>query len=565
MNWYSGNIAEAVAKSKTQNAIFVVYVEGKDENSAKLSKFIDDPKIKDKLQSDDFVAIKIESQSETYMQFAAIYQIVPVPSIFFIGKTGTPLDITTGVVASVEELESKIFKVLELAGKSPKTSSGAAMSQAFINQEAKASTSVQPTVAATSSGEQKSEGKTHEPKEIDTKSVDNSTEVVCEGGVCYKKPKEAIASGPTEATVEKKSAEDTAKLSEKEKEEKLAEARKILEQKRRERIEEEKRLEKERELERRKQGKDMQNLRAWQRDQELKDLKDSIKRDRLEEQAARERILAQIAADKAERAHKFGNDSNNQASTSQASAAATNSTAQQNSKAPQPAASDETRLQFRFASGDSKTKNFKCSTTLSEIRDYVKNELLPGTGIKEFTLATTYPKREFTPEHYSKTMIDLELIPSAVILIIGKEATGPSAMIAKQGGIFNIFYMIVMSILNPVFSLFNAAKNWMTGSNNNNNAQGTGAQKRANEERGVQDDIAKRRNLDRFVGGGNSVSDSGNNRNTSSGGPSDSPPSSSSQAYRRYVSGSNVHRLADNRKDSDDENATWNGNSTQQQ
>lgn len=28
MNWYKGNIAEAVALSKTKNAIFVVYVEG---------------------------------------------------------------------------------------------------------------------------------------------------------------------------------------------------------------------------------------------------------------------------------------------------------------------------------------------------------------------------------------------------------------------------------------------------------------------------------------------------------------------------------------------------------
>lgn len=29
MNWYNGNIAEAVTQSKIKNAIFVVYVEGK--------------------------------------------------------------------------------------------------------------------------------------------------------------------------------------------------------------------------------------------------------------------------------------------------------------------------------------------------------------------------------------------------------------------------------------------------------------------------------------------------------------------------------------------------------
>lgn len=30
MNWYAGNIAEAVNLAKTRSAVFVVYVEGKD-------------------------------------------------------------------------------------------------------------------------------------------------------------------------------------------------------------------------------------------------------------------------------------------------------------------------------------------------------------------------------------------------------------------------------------------------------------------------------------------------------------------------------------------------------
>lgn len=41
MNWYQGNIAEAVALSKTRNAIFVVYVEGelkkKEKNEKKVA------------------------------------------------------------------------------------------------------------------------------------------------------------------------------------------------------------------------------------------------------------------------------------------------------------------------------------------------------------------------------------------------------------------------------------------------------------------------------------------------------------------------------------------------
>lgn len=41
---------------------------------------------------------------------------MPVPSIFFIGKNGTPLDVVTGITKTVEELETKMAQVLERAG-----------------------------------------------------------------------------------------------------------------------------------------------------------------------------------------------------------------------------------------------------------------------------------------------------------------------------------------------------------------------------------------------------------------------------------------------------------------
>lgn len=68
--------------------------------------------------------------------------------------------------------------------------------------------------------------------------------------------------------------------------------------------------------------------------------------------------------------------------------------------------------------------------------------------------------------------------------------------------------------------------------------------------------------MDRFL----NVSGTGNTTGTSNPQDDNSPGTSNQTgAYRRYVGGSNIHRLSDNRKDSDDENATWNGNSTQQQ
>lgn len=462
----------------------------------KLTNFINDTRIREKLESSDFVAIKIQGESEAYMQFASIFQIVPVPSIFFIGKAGTPLDIATGVLASVEELEGKIAKVLQLAGKvsSGASSSAAAASSDFIRQEAKAA-STSKVEEAKKEEEKKEDLKKEEEKQEDSKTEDLKKaetkkeasqeevkeceeDVICKDGVCFKKPKESLNKEQEEIKTDK--VEESKPQTSQEEEDKLAETRKYLEQKRRERIEEEKRLEKERELRRRKEGKEMQNLRAWQKDQELKELKENIKRERLEEQAARERIRAQIAADKAERAHKFA------AETPSTSNQAANDSNTHKPSSANATASDESRLQFRLASGASNSHNFKCSTTLSEIRDYVVRELLPGTGIKEFTLATTYPKRELTNEHNTKTLLELELFPSAVILIIGKEATGPTAIISRNGGVLNMLTLVVMAILNPIFAIFSSAKNWLTGkgkdnTNANNNAQ-TGAQKRTNEE-----------------------------------------------------------------------------------
>lgn len=124
MNWFPGTIAEAVNVSKAKNAIFVVYSEGKlntscfffsfhlfqvlltlvgrcvvvetrlrrhknheklnqicifcsilvgpDELSTAFATLVNDDRIRNKLESDDFVAIKVQSDSEAYTQFAQI-------------------------------------------------------------------------------------------------------------------------------------------------------------------------------------------------------------------------------------------------------------------------------------------------------------------------------------------------------------------------------------------------------------------------------------------------------------------------------------------------------------
>ncbi|KAH8293718.1 hypothetical protein KR054_003448 [Drosophila jambulina] len=123
MNWHRGSIAEAVAESKAKDAIFVVFIEGKDELSSKLERFVDDVRVRSRLETADFVAIKVQGNSSAYGQFMSLYKVVPIPSLFFIGKSGTPLEIATGMTDSVEELTAKIDRVLVLARKRTETPS----------------------------------------------------------------------------------------------------------------------------------------------------------------------------------------------------------------------------------------------------------------------------------------------------------------------------------------------------------------------------------------------------------------------------------------------------------
>uniref|UniRef100_A0A0K8V3S4 UBX domain-containing protein 4 n=1 Tax=Bactrocera latifrons TaxID=174628 RepID=A0A0K8V3S4_BACLA len=274
MNWYKGNIAEAVAESKAKNAIFVVYVEGKDESTQKLSNFINAQKIREKLESDDFVAIKIESDSQAYMQFATIYQVVPVPSIFFIGKTGTPLEIGTGIIASIGELEEKINKVLTLSGHStPSTQSSSTFITAEQNAAASKLTTQKESPDAPSADNKSPSTSKSTTETVSAVKQDDQTEIICDGDVCYKKPKEQkedIVSADEKPQCSTNQGENRNEVDAKAQ---LEEARKKMEEQRRKRIEEEKQLEKERELRRRREGKEMQSLQEWQRGQELKELK----------------------------------------------------------------------------------------------------------------------------------------------------------------------------------------------------------------------------------------------------------------------------------------------------
>lgn len=194
-------------------------------------------------------------------------------------------------------------------------------------------------------------------------------------------------------------------------------------------------------------GANVQQLKKWQEDQEMKQLKEEREREKRENQQARERVLAQIAQDRAERLSRSQSSSPPSAPESSKSAP--------QSQSPPKVTSNTTRLQFKLPDGSSSTHEFENSDTLDIVICYIKSNLpLPFSN---FTLSTVFPRREFTKNDYSQTLVDLQLSPTAVILILPQNS-GPVA--SNPGGSLTA---LIYSLLSPIFGLFDYLKSLVFG------------------------------------------------------------------------------------------------------
>ncbi|EDV96861.1 UBX domain-containing protein 4 [Drosophila grimshawi] len=632
MNWHTGNIAEAVAESKAKDAVFVVYITGQDEMSANLDRLLNDSLIHTKLQTSDFVAVKIQGNSETYVQFSSLYKVVPVPSIFFIGKSGTPLDIATGIVASVEELVAKIDKVLLLAGKRTNpdtpTSSGAVVSNESSRSIAGADNEDAPTQKTEPiKTVDVSESEVTDQESVPAAEAAAKPVVVAVESTALPEPAARVAVVPPEPTAssvsaaaaaEKRAASaaaaatahtatsaatsmlptpiqnialqtplvptalpgeaPTTRSTAEEAVLQTTDIQSLVAQRRKEREEEQKQRDKENELRRRREGRESQAQQTLTRDQELKKLQERIKRERQQEQQTRERILAQIAADRAEHA------SNRRSLTADVPSTTSNSTATTDSVRSTDwshNAGTETRLQIRLPGGTTRTQTFPAAETLSTVRKFVLDELLAGSNIREFTMATSYPRREFKSDDETKTLNELNLVPNAVLLVLHSEQV--NRVVRSRNSLFNMLTSIIWAIFTPAAMAFDYMNRMGLQRLRQRFNQMMGWTKPDEDNRQARDDVTARRNMDMFllrttqrpglqqsapqnVAGSESGSQpSGKSVPTedASQGQEVGQPRSVGYKPPRYGE-SNIRRLADT-KDEDEDKATYNGNSTQQQ
>ncbi|KYN16968.1 UBX domain-containing protein 4 [Trachymyrmex cornetzi] len=524
MKWFAGSINEAVATSKSRKAVFVVFVEGKDDTSVQLAQAIDATEVSSRLEGEHFIAIRLENQ------------LVPVPSLFFIGENGTPLEIIAGS-ATASELASKIDNVLMKAGKSNKQSS-----LNLIDAEQKAtaaSSSSNNNVIETTSNindnnsnpnADLTSGTTESVTSVDSSNNENYvTEDAAKSATSLNTGNQDNNEASAKINVETKQDNQNKELTA---EEKIERARQLIELQRKQRLDEEQKKDREREIERRKMGRDVQKMRQMQQELEIKQAHEERMREKAAEAAAREKVRQQIAQDKIERKQK-------ELALQQQVQQPQNQ--EQPKYNPTPSNATVTRIQFRLPSGNSHTGQFEPSDTLRTLRTYVTENI--NLPFRQFAMSTSFPRRELTNEENDKTLLELELVPTAVILILPLKNSNVTAVVTSTQDV-GFFSRFIWSFFTPVIRIYNYIVGYFSGTNGGANQSGDSN----------NDSVETTNNPDRAI--------SPNQRNVIQ----------SSGLFRRYLGNQggttiraqgNIHRLHSG-GDDNDENNTWNGNSTQQ-
>ncbi|XP_014271750.1 UBX domain-containing protein 4 isoform X2 [Halyomorpha halys] len=430
-----------------------------------MSEVLDTGEICSDLSSDQFVSIKLAANDVGYRQFVEIYKLVPVPSLYFIGNSGAPIDIVAAN-ASRLNLETKIKEAIGKCNvKSGKIPSNTTMSSPNVTDSPGPSTS-QALEQPLASNDVPEVGSSAQKEEVD--------------------PKPSL-------------------------EERVEKAKKLLVIKKQEKEAKEIEDEKQKEFERRKMGQEVLKMKKKQQDKELQEMIEEREREKRESAAAKQRILEQIAQDRAERLER---EQRMKAGSSNSSTQIKPSAAPSAPPAESPANPTTARIQFKLPTGEAKTHSFPPNTTLLQVRDFINNNI--ELSFSDYRLATTFPRREFTSDDDESTLLSLNLTPTGVILILPLAVSNVRPHATDWLKIIsNLFWDMVQ----PVFSVANYIQQYFTS--------GPSADSRPSESES-------------------------------------SPPPQSTPGARAFVRRSgNIHSLRD-MNDGNDENNTWNGNSTQQ-
>lgn len=189
---------------------------------------------------------------------------------------------------------------------------------------------------------------------------------------------------------------------------------------------------------------------------------EELRRDKLEQQQLQAKLKAQIEQDREEKRRKYEAEQNKNSSTVKPTVSTTAAASATKTEETEKIKVNYTRarLQFRLSDGSFFTEDFSCDAHMVDVYNYLR-ETLPKNQYpnENYILRTTHTRITLTREN-RQTLTELELVPSAVLLVIPRSntsASGPPANNEGAAQIFrpvSLFFAWLMIQLNFMFRFF---------------------------------------------------------------------------------------------------------------
>ncbi|XP_040003862.1 UBX domain-containing protein 4 isoform X2 [Xiphias gladius] len=524
MLWFEGSIPDAISSAKQRSFVFVVVITGEDEQSAQLMSSWEDDKVSE-AAGNCCVAIKVDSKSETCVQFSQIYPVVCIPSSFFIGENGIPLEVIAGSV-SAEDLRKRINRVKQMHAQQIGGPTVLPKGIAPVETRSHNSTATEPAPASAQSS----------APAVPVSSAAEATEPAAVPGTAKASLSSPVDDGSLSATatLAENASSDNAQCAQSEEnlDTKVERLNKKLEERREQRKRGEEENEIRKEMERRKMGKDMQDFKRKQEEENTKRLLEERNREKAEEKAARERVKLQIAMDRADRAARYAKTQEEDKAAKEALLQARQAEQESRKETLVRERSTIARIQFRLPDGSSFTNQFPSQSRLQDARQFAVQEV--GNRYGNFSLATMFPRREFTREDLNKTLLELELAPSASIVLLPSGRPANTMVQSSGGGI----WAVLGTLLYPLLAVWRFLSSFLFAAPHPPGAASRGPTEQSSSytHSSSTSDKAKRETL---------------SKHTLEKRPKD------------FKKEGKICRLR-TQEDSEDDNNTWNGNSTQQ-
>ncbi|XP_059079325.1 UBX domain-containing protein 4-like isoform X2 [Tigriopus californicus] len=464
MDWFEGSITEAIGSAKSRQRLFVVVVFDGESDEALLAT-LNAPDLAPSFQT--CVCIRLKNGSPLAEQFAQIYPVVLVPSIFFINSAnGMDLEVTGGV--QLLQSQNIAQSLAKAQARFAQTSPSPPVTAAGVTAESVASPRGQRVMEA-------------------SQSLQNSA------------PRVEVASpAPLPSPAESLEA-------------RVARAKRLMA-----------------ERQGQKKEPDTEKIQAEAPESSERGVNPALeeaaaerKRDMEEKKLAKERVLRQIEQDRAERAQKFQTQKREETEKKER----LSTMAREAREAEEMAKSHPStaRVQFRYPDGRSRVQRLPVDSDINSLFATVADDSERSPALKEFSLSTTFPSKCLDTLPRSTTLRECNLVPSGTVLVLPKRGQALSSRNTSVG-------LLSYLLLTPFTFLWGLISSFWGGTGEAPNL--SSLSRPSNNSHHTTNPTSSRQ----------------------------SDPASGTTNVRRR---GNVSRLAD-LSDDDQDNKTWNGNSTQQ-